>query len=130
MKKLRALLLSLLPLSGYAMASDEKTEPYIPNDELVNFILEEVSKDIPNPWYSARMVATIKQAKDGQTLLEASYTYKAAASSKEAVFEVSNVFGPLNAAKRLQSQMKAEGKPWSTIAIELRADGNYEVHVQ
>jgi hypothetical protein len=129
MKRLFILLLSFL-ISGFATADSGERETYIPNAELVNFILQAINDSVPQPWYSVRMVATVGKTDDGKNLLEAKYTYKSDQSSADKIFTVSNVFGPLNAVSRLQKQMAAEGKKWSTITIQLMREGGYEVNVK
>ncbi|WP_024955107.1 hypothetical protein [Sulfurospirillum arcachonense] len=126
MKKLSILVILLL-LNGVLMSNENKNNEYIPNDYLVDFILQSILESVPHPWITAKMIVTIGKNEKNRNVIDTKYTFKRLENSDFIPFQVKNKFGPMNAANKLKQQMSEEGKNWSTAIIIIHSTGNYKV---
>jgi hypothetical protein len=121
--KLFAWLASLLTLFGMSAMAQEELPP---EDELFAFVYDSLSSSIRGKWEKAWMDADVSM-KDGVEDIKVEYFYLPSGSAKPKKFEVSNTFGPPNAASYLKKHAERAGKPMSKFRIEIAPGGKLRV---
>jgi hypothetical protein len=88
--------------------------------ELLAFIQQELAKDVPAGWKTLRVEGEVWQ-EDGIDHIKSVYYYTVPNDEQRRPFSASNVYGPMNAVRRLQQAMASEGNVWRKVQIAFTA---------
>ena len=112
-------LLALLAAIGMNASAQEELPP---EDELLAFVYDSLSSSIPESWEKAWMDVDISNS-SGKEAISVEYFYLVPGASKPIKFNVSNTFGPPNAASFLKQHADRKGKPMSKFRVEIFPGG-------
>ncbi len=93
--------------------------------ELLGFIVEELSQDIPPDWQQLKIVAEVfeEQGKQAVSTVYAHHT----GNEEWHSFSATNAFGPMNAVLKLQQLMQQDGQAWSRATLIFSSDGSVSI---
>ncbi len=108
-------------------AEAEKTpEPSVYSiPELLGFMVEELSQDIPSDWQQLKIVAEVFE-EQGKQAVSTVYAHHTGDENWQA-FSATNSLGPMNAVLKVQQLMQQDGQTWSRATLIFSSDGSVSI---
>ncbi len=108
-------------------AEAEKTpEPSVYTiPELLGFMVEELSQDIPSDWQQLKIVAEVFE-EQGKQAVSTVYAHHTGDENWQA-FSATNSLGPMNAVLKVQQLMQQDGQAWSRATLIFSSDGSVSI---